>query len=106
MNHIPPADTSELHGSGVAGRYPTLGSHRRPEGLVGQTPTLWISAPLGTADRGFWAKLEGFNPGGSMKDRSALYMVERGRARGELRPGATIVVSTSGSLGLGLALAG
>ncbi|MGH3967446.1 MAG: PLP-dependent cysteine synthase family protein [Mycobacterium sp.] len=97
MNHIPPADTGELHNSRLAGR---------PDALVGHTPTLWISAPLGTADRGFWAKLEGFNPGGSMKDRSALYMVERGRARGELRPEATIVVSTSGSLGLGLALAG
>nr|WP_236723415.1 PLP-dependent cysteine synthase family protein [Mycobacterium avium] len=74
--------------------------------MVGNTPLLRISAPLSTADRGFWAKLEGFNPGGSMKDRPALKMVERARARGDLRPGARIVESTSGSLGLGLALAG
>ena len=53
----------------------------------------------------FWAKLEGVNPGG-MKDRPAMYMVERGRARGDLLPGARIVESTSGTLGLGLALAG
>ena len=82
------------------------GKSGQPDGLVGNTPVLRISAPLSTADRGFWAKLEGANPGGSMKDRPALHMVERARARGELRPGARIVESTSGSLGLGLALAG
>jgi S-sulfo-L-cysteine synthase (3-phospho-L-serine-dependent) len=73
--------------------------------LVGNTPLLRISAPLAPEGRGFWAKLEGFNPGG-IKDRPALYMVERARARGELRPGGRIVESTSGTLGLGLALAG
>ncbi|MFQ2845892.1 PLP-dependent cysteine synthase family protein, partial [Mycobacterium paragordonae] len=73
---------------------------------MGNTPVLRISEPLTPADRGFWAKLEGFNPGGSMKDRPAVHMVERARARGDLRPGARIVESTSGSLGLGLALAG
>lgn len=85
---------------------PALTPFRRPNGLVGNTPVLRISAPLTSAGRGFWAKLEGFNPGGSMKDRPALHMVERARARGLLRPGARIVESTSGSLGLGLALAG
>ncbi|MGY0025037.1 PLP-dependent cysteine synthase family protein [Streptomyces sp. cg35] len=64
---------------------------------VGNTPVLWID--------GYWAKLEGFNFGG-IKDRAALYMVERARERGELRPGGAIVESTSGTLGLGLALAG
>ncbi|MBZ3901356.1 PLP-dependent cysteine synthase family protein [Streptomyces griseiscabiei] len=73
--------------------------------LVGNTPLLRISEPLTPAGHGFWAKLEGFNPGG-IKDRTGLYMVERARARGELRPGARIVESTSGTLGLGLALAG
>lgn len=74
-------------------------------GLVGNTPLLHVSEPLAPAGRGFWAKLEGFNPGG-IKDRTGLYMVERARARGELRPGARIIESTSGTLGLGLALAG
>lgn len=84
------------------------GRNRHPGTIVGNTPVLWVSgeeSPVGAADRGFWAKLEGFNPGG-MKDRPALHMVERARARGDLAPGAAIVESTSGTLGLGLALAG
>ncbi len=72
---------------------------------VGNTPVLWIDRPLSPAGRGFWAKLEGCNPGG-IKDRPALHMVTQARARGGLAPGATIVESTSGTLGLGLALAG
>ncbi|MEW5810025.1 MAG: PLP-dependent cysteine synthase family protein [Actinomycetota bacterium] len=82
-----------------------LGRNERPATMVGQTPVLRITAPFTTAERGFWAKLESFNPGG-MKDRPALHMVERARSRGELMPGARIVESTSGTLGLGLALAG
>ncbi|WP_200304088.1 PLP-dependent cysteine synthase family protein [Streptomyces adelaidensis] len=73
--------------------------------LVGNTPLLRVSQPLTPAGHGFWAKLEGFNPGG-IKDRPGLYMVERARARGALRPGGRIIESTSGTLGLGLALAG
>lgn len=80
---------------------------RTPAGIVGNTPTMWIGDILhGTAtDRGYWAKLEGHNPGG-MKDRAALHMVGRARDRGDLLLGARIVESTSGTLGLGLALAG
>ncbi|MFE5734649.1 PLP-dependent cysteine synthase family protein [Streptomyces sp. NPDC056528] len=74
-------------------------------GLVGDTPLLHVSEPLAPAGRGFWAKLEGFNPGG-IKDRPGLHMVERARARGDLLPGARVIESTSGTLGLGLALAG
>ncbi|MFI5498330.1 PLP-dependent cysteine synthase family protein [Nocardia asteroides] len=77
----------------------------RPHALVGNTPVMWVGAPLAAADRGFWAKLEGFNPGG-MKDRPALHMVREAEQRGELLPGARIVESSSGTLGLGLALAG
>lgn len=72
---------------------------------VGNTPVLWIDRPLNPPGRGFWAKLEAHNPGG-MKDRPALHMVERARERGDLRPGGMIIESTSGTLGLGLALAG
>ncbi|MGW6949604.1 PLP-dependent cysteine synthase family protein [Streptomyces xanthophaeus] len=82
-------------------RRPTL----TPAGLVGNTPTLWVGEPFTAAGRGFWAKLEGCNPGG-IKDRTALHMVQAARERGELRPGARIVESSSGTLGLGLALAG
>ncbi|MET9817274.1 MULTISPECIES: PLP-dependent cysteine synthase family protein [unclassified Streptomyces] len=76
-----------------------------PAGLAGDTPVLWIGEPFTAAGRGFWAKLEGHNPGG-IKDRSALHMVRAARERGQLLPGARIVESTSGTLGLGLALAG
>ncbi|MFH9419217.1 PLP-dependent cysteine synthase family protein [Streptomyces sp. NPDC017529] len=80
-------------------------AHASLSQLVGNTPVLHISEPFAPGGRGFWAKLEGFNPGG-IKDRPGLHMVERARARGDLRPGGTVVESTSGTLGLGLALAG
>ncbi|GGL41446.1 PLP-dependent cysteine synthase family protein [Planomonospora parontospora] len=76
-----------------------------PADLVGDTPVLWIPELWTGGSHGFWAKLEGHNPGG-IKDRPALHMVEQARLRGDLRPGALIVESTSGTLGLGLALAG
>ncbi|MFD8599797.1 PLP-dependent cysteine synthase family protein [Kitasatospora sp. NPDC059646] len=84
---------------------PAARSARTPAGLVGDTPVLWVGEPFTAPGRGFWAKLEGRNPGG-IKDRPALHMVRAARERGELRPGARIVESTSGTLGLGLALAG
>ncbi|MGH8905967.1 MAG: PLP-dependent cysteine synthase family protein [Egibacteraceae bacterium] len=74
-------------------------------GLVGNTPVLWLGEPLTPERRGFWAKLECHNPGG-IKDRAGLYMIQQARERGELAPGARIIESTSGTLGLGLALAG
>ncbi|MER5182979.1 PLP-dependent cysteine synthase family protein [Streptomyces sp. NPDC002896] len=80
-------------------------THTTLSALVGNTPVLRIARPFVPDGRGFWAKLEGFNPGG-MKDRAALHMVERARARGDLRPDCRIIESTSGTLGLGLALAG
>ncbi|MFF0131745.1 PLP-dependent cysteine synthase family protein [Streptomyces mirabilis] len=76
-----------------------------PAGLVGDTPVLWIGAPFTATGHGFWAKLEGHNPGG-IKDRTALHMVRAARDRGQLLPGARIIESTSGTLGLGLALVG
>ncbi|MEW2221531.1 PLP-dependent cysteine synthase family protein [Streptomyces sp. NPDC006990] len=76
-----------------------------PAGLVGGTPVLWVGEPFCAVGRGFWAKLEGHNPGG-IKDRTALFMVSRARERGELAPGAPVIESSSGTLGLGLALAG
>lgn len=79
--------------------------YRSPADMVGNTPVLWVSEPLSGPGQGFWAKLEGANPNG-IKDRPAMYMVEQARARGDLEPGARIIESTSGTLGLGLALAG
>jgi cysteine synthase B len=53
-----------------------------------------------------WAKLEGFNPGGSVKDRPALRMIQEGLRKGDLRPGKTIIDSTSGNTGIALAMLG
>ena len=83
--------------------HPT-GVHHTPTDLIGNTPIVWVGRPLTSAARGFWAKLEAFSPGG-IKDRSALHLVAQARKRGDLSPGAMIVESTSGTFGLGLALA-
>ena len=74
--------------------------------LVGNTPLLELnkfSASKGL-DTPIIAKVEFFNPGGSVKDRIALAMVEDAEARGILKPGATIIEPTSGNTGVGLAL--
>ncbi|MEV5880691.1 PLP-dependent cysteine synthase family protein [Streptomyces sp. NPDC052101] len=84
---------------------PAGAPRRSPAGLVGNTPVLWIGEPFNPPGRGFWAKLESANPGG-IKDRPALHMVTAARERGDLAPGAPVIESTSGTLGLGLALAG
>ncbi|MGH3764786.1 MAG: PLP-dependent cysteine synthase family protein [Pseudonocardiaceae bacterium] len=94
--------------SSPAARVLSAGSAPRCDtvaGSVGGTPVLWIDRPLNPEGCGFWAKLEGHNPGG-MKDRPALHMVECARERGDLAPGGMIIESTSGTFGLGLALAG
>ncbi|WP_413816084.1 pyridoxal-phosphate dependent enzyme [Kitasatospora purpeofusca] len=73
--------------------------------LLGGTPLARITTPLPHPHPGFWAKLEGLGAGG-MKARSAVAMLRGAHERGELRPGATVVESTSGTMGVGLAFAG
>jgi cystathionine beta-synthase len=74
--------------------------------LVGNTPLVKLNAVTAHIDNGplVLAKVEYFNPGGSVKDRIALRMVEAAEESGELRPGGTIVEPTSGNTGVGLAL--
>src|SRR3989304_835254 len=76
--------------------------------LVGRTPLIEIKRlPRGLSPRvRILAKLEGFNPGGSVKDRPAVWMIREGLRRGALRPGKTIIDSTSGNTGIALAMAG
>ena len=76
--------------------------------LVGNTPLLDVSAlaPKLSPRVRILAKLEGFNPGGSVKDRAAWWMVRAGLASGALRPGKTIIDSTSGNTGIALAMIG
>ncbi len=74
--------------------------------LVGETPMLRLRRmpPPGAAD--VFVKLENLNPGGSVKDRAAIGMIQRAEAEGRLKPGATIVEATAGNTGIGLALIG
>nr|WP_282916592.1 cysteine synthase family protein [Saccharothrix syringae] len=73
--------------------------------MLGRSPVARIDTPLPHPHGGFWAKLECLSAGG-MKARPAVSMLQAARGRGELRPGAVVVESTSGTLGLGLAFAG
>ena len=72
--------------------------------LVGNTPLVRLNSLAGAASTPVLAKVEYLNPGGSVKDRIALRMVEAAEASGELRPGGTIVEPTSGNTGVGLAM--
>jgi cysteine synthase B len=76
--------------------------------LVGNTPLIEIQRlRQGVSTRvRIFAKLEGANPGGSVKDRPAVWMVRDGLRTGRLRPGKTILDSTSGNTGIALAMAG
>jgi cysteine synthase A len=72
--------------------------------LIGNTPLVRIRRMTGPEDAELWAKLEGCNPGGSVKDRIALAMMETAEREGKLRPGGTIIEPTSGNTGIGLAM--
>ncbi|MFI2105234.1 cystathionine beta-synthase [Isoptericola sp. NPDC019693] len=72
--------------------------------LVGHTPLVRLTRVTDGLSATILAKVEYVNPGGSVKDRIALKMVEAAEASGELRPGGTIVEPTSGNTGVGLAL--
>lgn len=89
---------------------PPAGPRRVPSvlHLIGDTPLLDVTALAPGAAPGvkLFAKLEGFNPGGSVKDRPALSMVRQGLESGALTPGKVILDSTSGNTGIALALIG
>ena len=73
-------------------------------GLIGNTPLVDVSGLSSNPRVTILAKLEGQNPGGSVKDRVALSMVEEAEKNGDLQPGQTILESSSGNTGIGLAL--
>jgi len=74
--------------------------------LIGNTPLVRINKLNENSNVVIYAKLEGQNPGGSVKDRIALSMVENAEKRGELKTGMTILEPTSGNTGIGLAIVG
>lgn len=75
-------------------------------GTIGSTPMVRINRLCPNPKVNIFAKLEGFNPTGSIKDRIALRMVESAEREGRLRKGHTIIEPTSGNTGIGLAIAG
>jgi cysteine synthase len=73
------------------------------DAVIGRTPMVRLEHVIERAMGEVWVKLEGLNPGGSIKDRTALGMVRDAEARGVLQAGGTIVEPTSGNTGIGLA---
>ena len=82
----------------------TAKRYNKVDELVGGTPIIKLnrlSPPDGAA---LFAKLESFNPGGSVKDRICLNMINEAERQGQLKPGSTIIEATSGNTGIGLAM--
>lgn len=71
--------------------------------FIGNTPLVRLERVVEPEMAEVWTKLEGMNPGGSIKDRTALAMITDASERGLLPPGGTIVEPTSGNTGIGLA---
>jgi len=72
--------------------------------VIGDTPLVRLQRIAKGLRPVIMAKLEYLNPGGSVKDRMALYMIEKALHAGELKPGGTIIEATSGNTGVGLAM--
>ncbi len=85
-------------------RFMPISVARSPLELIGHTPVVRLNRLPGKDDAEVWAKLENYNPGGSVKDRICLAMIERAEREGRIKPGDTIVEPTSGNTGIGLAL--
>ena len=79
--------------------YPTI------EAFVGNTPLVRLQRLAGESSNTILVKLEGNNPAGSVKDRPALSMIKHAEARGEIKPGDTLIEATSGNTGIALAMA-
>ena len=72
--------------------------------LIGNTPMVRLSKIVSPESAHIYAKLESFNPGGSVKDRICLSMIEDAENKGLLKPGSTVIEPTSGNTGIGLAM--
>ena len=74
------------------------------ENFIGNTPLVKLQRLPGSTTNTILVKLEGNNPAGSVKDRPALSMIQRAEARGEIKPGDTLIEATSGNTGIALAM--
>jgi cysteine synthase B len=75
------------------------------ESFVGNTPLVRLQRLTGDSSNTILVKLEGNNPAGSVKDRPAISMIQHAEARGEIKPGDTLIEATSGNTGIALAMA-
>src|SRR5512144_2301599 len=75
------------------------------ESFIGNTPLVRLQRLPGVTGNLILGKMEGNNPAGSVKDRPALSMVQRAEARGDIKPGDTLIEATSGNTGIALAMA-
>src|SRR5436190_7999272 len=75
------------------------------EDFVGNTPLVRLQRLPGRTSNVVYAKLEGNNPAGSVKDRPALSMIKHAEARGQIKPGDILIEATSGNTGIALAMA-
>ena len=80
--------------------------HPNTLSLIGNTPLVRLAGPSEASGAEIFGKCEFMNPGASVKDRAALFIVEDAEEKGLLRPGGTIVEGTAGNTGIGLALVG
>ena len=83
-----------------------LGIAKNIEGIVGNTPLVRLSGPSERTGCEIYGKCEFMNPGGSVKDRAALGIIEDAVQSGALRPGGTVVEGTAGNTGIGLTVVG
>ena len=72
--------------------------------LIGNTPLIKLNKITQKFKGEFFAKVEAFNPGHSAKDRIALYIIEEAERKGILKPGSTIIETTSGNTGFSIAM--
>jgi len=79
--------------------YPTI------ESCIGETPLVRLQRLPGDTNNVILVKLEGNNPAGSVKDRPAISMIQHAEARGDIKPGDTLIEATSGNTGIALAMA-
>ncbi len=82
----------------------TLRTHADITELIGRTPLVRLNRLSKPGSATIYGKVESFNPGGSIKDRICLNMINEAERQGKLKPGGTIVEPTSGNTGIGLAL--
>src|SRR5712671_6563848 len=99
-----------MHHRGRRSRRPRIGRHAlmvRYDSLLdslGRTPLVGLPRLSPSADVRLWAKMEQYEPTGSIKDRAAFFMVEAAERDGRLTPGRTILEPTSGNTGISLAM--